>query len=80
LEEERYGLPANVEELRERLTKETVHELGHTLGLRHCDHWHCVMASSHSVELVDVKQAEFCEECSEVVRKANGAFGIRTRP
>jgi archaemetzincin len=68
LEEERYGLPANEQKLRERLTKEAVHELGHTFGLRHCDHWQCVMASSHSVELVDVKQAEFCDECARVVR------------
>jgi len=69
LEEERYGLPANEQKLRERLTKEAVHELGHTYGLRHCDRWQCVMASSHSVELVDVKQAEFCEECAAVVRE-----------
>jgi archaemetzincin len=77
LEEERYGLPANEEKLRERLTKEAVHELGHTFGLRHCDHWQCVMSSSHSVELVDVKQAEFCEDCAELLRKSSGAFGTR---
>ncbi len=67
LEEERYGLPPNEEKLRERLTKEAVHELGHTFGLGHCDHWQCVMSSSHSVELVDVKQAEFCEDCRQLV-------------
>jgi archaemetzincin len=70
LEEERYGLPANEARLLERLTKEAVHELGHTFGLRHCDDWQCVMASSHSVELVDVKQATFCAECARVVRAA----------
>lgn len=68
LSEERYGLPADETKLRERLTKEAVHELGHTFGLRHCDDWQCVMASSHSVELVDVKSAEFCEECAGILR------------
>jgi len=70
LGEERYGLPADEDKLRERLTKEAVHELGHTFGLRHCDDWRCVMASSHSVELVDVKSAEFCEDCTGVVRQS----------
>jgi archaemetzincin len=68
LEEERYGLPSDDEKLRERLTKEAVHEIGHTFGLRHCDDWRCVMASSHSVERVDVKSENFCEECAAMVR------------
>ena len=68
LSEEHYGLPADEGKLRERLVKEAVHELGHTFGLRHCEDWQCVMASSHSVEMVDVKTAEFCGECVRVVR------------
>jgi len=70
LSEEHYGLPADEGKLRERLTKEGVHELGHTFGLRHCEDWQCVMASSHSVELVDVKSAEFCGDCARLVRGA----------
>jgi len=70
LDDRRYGLPTNEEKLRERLTKEAAHELGHTFGLGHCDDWRCVMASSHSVELVDVRGAEFCAECARVVRPA----------
>ena len=68
LSEEHYGLPADEGKLRERLTKEAVHELGHTFGLRHCGDWQCVMASSHAVELVDVKSAEFCGECARGIR------------
>jgi predicted Zn-dependent protease len=42
--------------------------LGTHFGLRHCEDWQCLMASSHSVELVDVKSAEFCGDCARLVR------------
>ena len=71
LRDEVYGLPPNPALLRERLLKEAVHELGHTFGLRHCDDWRCVMASTHAVEYLDVKTAEFCPACREVVYAAH---------
>ena len=71
LKEEFYGLPARLELLRERLVKEAVHELGHTFGLRHCADWRCVMSSSHAVERLDVKGAQFCGACRRPVM-ANG--------
>lgn len=67
LAEEFYGLPASPALLRQRLLKEAVHELGHTFGLRHCPDWRCVMTSSHAVERLDVKTAEFCAKCQKVV-------------
>ena len=70
LREEFYGLPARDDLLRERLLKEAVHELGHTFSLRHCDDWRCVMTSSHGVERLDVKGAEFCFLCARVVAGA----------
>jgi archaemetzincin len=73
LAEERYGLPPDEAKLRERLTKEAVHELGHTFGLRHCDDWRCVMARNHSVERLDVKSASFCEACSRRVFTESGS-------
>ncbi len=63
LRQEFYGLPPDPRLVRERLLKEAVHELGHTLGLRHCDDYRCAMAPSHSVEWVDLKGASLCPTC-----------------
>ena len=67
LQEQFYGMPSRDDLLRERLVKEAAHELGHTFGLRHCADWRCVMASSHAVERLDVKGAEFCGACRKPV-------------
>lgn len=65
LRQEFYGLPPDPRLLRERLLKEAIHELGHTLNLRHCDDYSCVMAPSHSVEWVDLKGSGFCPACRD---------------
>ena len=64
LADEFYGLPPRTDVLFERVLKEAVHELGHTFGLRHCPDWTCVMTSSHGVERLDVKTADFCAKCA----------------
>jgi archaemetzincin len=63
LRQEFYGLPADSSMLDQRLLKESVHELGHTLGLRHCEDYSCVMASSHSVEWIDLRESTMCDSC-----------------
>jgi len=70
LREEFYGLPAKPTLLNERLLKEAVHELGHTFGLRHCRDWQCAMASSHTIDRLDLKGARLCHAC-------RGAAGIK---
>jgi archaemetzincin len=64
LRQEFYGMPPDGELLAERLLKEALHELGHTLGLRHCHDYQCVMSSSHGVDRIDLKQAQFCPDCA----------------
>jgi len=67
LRQEFYGLPHDPDLLRQRLLKESVHELGHTLELTHCDDYRCAMSASHSVELIDLKENAFCESCANQV-------------
>jgi archaemetzincin len=71
LQQEFYGLPADSALIGERLLKESIHELGHTFGLRHCLSWECAMSSSHAVERIDAKTSELCPAChGHVLRRA----------
>jgi len=63
LRQEFYGLPQDPSLLLERLLKEAVHELGHTLRLPHCEDYRCAMAPSHAVEWIDLKGSALCAEC-----------------
>ncbi len=48
-----------------RVVKEAVHELGHTLGLAHCDTHSCVMYFSNSLRDTDRKSEDYCTSCSK---------------
>jgi archaemetzincin len=67
LHQEFYGLERNEDLLKDRLLKESVHELGHTLGLKHCEDYRCAMASSHAVEWIDLREGFLCEYCQQQV-------------
>ena len=67
LHEEFYGQPGDESKLNARLAKEALHEIGHTQGLRHCDNWRCAMASSHAVERLDLKEAQYCRRCMDLL-------------
>jgi archaemetzincin len=63
LRQEFYGLVPDSGMLRARLFKESVHEIGHTLGLTHCHDYRCAMAASHAVEWIDIKEGWLCDQC-----------------
>ena len=71
LRPEFYGAPPDEDLFLSRCVKEAVHELGHTMGLRHCGNRRCVMAFSSSIWDTDRKEASFCRRCfSKLLRLA----------
>ncbi len=53
----------------ERLAKESVHEVGHLLGLLHCSASGCAMGRSAGVRDVDRKRVELCPACRGLVAR-----------
>lgn len=51
------------DKLNERITKEIVHEIGHLMGLGHCDASHCVMYFSNTLTDTDNKGPDLCKNC-----------------
>jgi archaemetzincin len=77
LRQEFYGFPPDPELLRERLTKELLHELGHTFGLTHCSRTECSMSLSTHVEAVDLKSAGWCATCgAHLARRFTSLKGL----
>jgi len=58
-----YGMPENREVFRRRLLTEAVHEIGHAIGLPHCEHPGCVMYFSNWIGDTDRKGPDFCYQC-----------------
>jgi archaemetzincin len=80
LRQEFYGLDRDDALLSQRLLKESVHELGHTLDLHHCQDYRCAMASSHAVEWIDLREATLCDSCRSQVEAKTALVGGRSRP
>lgn len=62
-----YGMKDDRELLSKRIKKEAVHELGHVLGLKHCDDVHCVMYYSNDLVDTDNKRDDYCDVCRDDV-------------
>ncbi|HIE23438.1 MAG TPA: archemetzincin [Candidatus Korarchaeota archaeon] len=74
LKPEFYGMNPDEGLFLERILKEAVHEIGHTLGLGHCENSRCVMHFSNSILDTDYKEHNFCEKCKKLVEMALKRF------
>ncbi|MFC1454741.1 hypothetical protein ACFLQI_01490 [Candidatus Undinarchaeota archaeon] len=59
----------NPETLRTRVLNESLHQLGHALGLDHCKK-RCVMKLAPGISDVDERPVSYCSFCSKPIKKA----------
>jgi archaemetzincin len=60
-----------------RAIKEIFHELGHAVGLEHCDNRCCVMSFSNSLAEADAKGEGLCAACRRRLRARGSAAADR---
>lgn len=64
-----YGDPSNSKLYRWRVLTEAIHELGHALGLAHCEYPGCVMYFSNWIGDTDRKGPKFCYRCMKRIER-----------
>jgi archaemetzincin len=70
LRSEFYGEEPDSNQLFQRTLKESVHELGHAFGLKHCFNARCAMYYSNSIFETDNKMPHYCEPCDRRISRA----------
>jgi len=61
----------------ERAAKEVLHEIGHLMGLGHCDQQQCVMRYSQALQDTDRKCCSYCSRCLKELSRLPEAAGER---
>lgn len=66
-----FRLNASASLMKERIQKIALHELGHNLGLPHCDSINCVMRdAAETIKTIDQVKMGLCADCSAKVHSA----------
>jgi archaemetzincin len=60
---EYYGRPASDDDYMDRIAKEGAHEIGHLIGLPHCEDRECVMFRPDTLDELDRKKKVLCPSC-----------------
>ena len=75
LRPEFYRSPEDEDLFKLRALKESIHELGHVFGLKHCQNRRCIMHFSNSISDTDYKDWRYCGSCaSSFSQKVKSAF------
>ncbi|MCK8517755.1 archaemetzincin family Zn-dependent metalloprotease [Methanoculleus sp. 7T] len=67
-----YGRVPDDGDLIDRAAKEGAHEVGHLLGLGHCDDPECVMFRPRTLDELDRKRKTLCPACRETLASWEG--------
>ncbi|MFA5331825.1 MAG: archaemetzincin family Zn-dependent metalloprotease [Methanoregula sp.] len=72
LSNEYYGLKADDSDFLDRIVKEGSHEVGHLLGLGHCNNRECIMFCPNTLDELNGKKKMFCPECQKELDHVEG--------
>ncbi len=65
-----YGREHRDDDIIDRIVKEGAHEIGHLLGLDHCDDPECIMYRPATLDELDRKKKSFCPDCLEKLKQS----------
>jgi len=74
LRQEYYNLKTDQKILLSRCAKEAIHEVAHTLGMRHCCDKNCIMFPSLNIIDTDSKSTSFCANCRKLFSEKRHKF------